>query len=48
MVDDFHADEEWEVFMESLQRVFPKLEVVDIRNDDPIFHSNYFVYDLTH
>jgi Domain of unknown function (DUF4159) len=43
MVDDFHANQEWAIFMDSLQRVFPNSFVVDIPNDDPIFHT---VYDL--
>jgi Domain of unknown function (DUF4159) len=43
MVDDFHANQEWAIFMDSLERVFPNSQVVDIANDDPIFHS---VYDL--
>ncbi|MGH9591799.1 MAG: DUF4159 domain-containing protein, partial [Bryobacteraceae bacterium] len=43
MVDDFHANQEWATFMDSLERVFPNLLVVDIPNNDPIFHS---VYDL--
>jgi hypothetical protein len=43
MVDDFHANQEWAVFMDSLERVLPNSQVVDIANDDPIFHS---VYDL--
>jgi hypothetical protein len=43
MVDDFHANQEWAIFMDSLERVFPNSQVVDIANDDPIFHT---VYDL--
>ena len=43
MVDDFHADQEWAIFMESLKRVFPGREVVDIPNSDSIFHT---IYDL--
>jgi len=43
MVDDFHANQEWAVFMDSLERAFPNSQVVDIANDDPIFHT---VYDL--
>ena len=43
MVDDFHAEYEWEVFMASLVRVFPDRTVVDLPESDPIFHS---VYDL--
>ena len=38
MVDDFHGTAEWDVFMRSLSRVFPDRQVVDIPNDDPIFH----------
>jgi hypothetical protein len=43
MVDDFHANQEWATFMDSLERVFPHREVVDIPNNDPIFHT---IYDL--
>jgi hypothetical protein len=43
MVDDFHSDREWEAFTESLERVLPGRPVVDIPNDDPIFHT---IYDL--
>ena len=43
MVDDFHDEDEWEVFMASLVRVFPDRTVVDLPESDPIFHS---VYDL--
>jgi hypothetical protein len=39
MVDDFHGTYEWEVFMESLRRVFPDKQVVEIPGDDPIFHT---------
>ena len=43
MVDDFHGTREWQIFIESMQRVFPDRPIVDIPNDDPIFHS---IYDL--
>lgn len=43
MVDDFHGSIEWEIFMRSLQRVFPDRAVVDIDNKDPIFHM---LFDL--
>ena len=53
MVDDFHGSEywsdfrgsinEWEVFVASMSKVFPDRPIVDIPNDDPIFHT---VYDL--
>jgi len=43
MCDDFHGTEEWEIFLNSMHKVFPDRPIVDIRNDDPIFHT---VYDL--
>ena len=43
MCDDFHGTQEWEVFMASMQRVFPDRAIVDIDNADPIFHT---IYDL--
>jgi hypothetical protein len=43
MVDDFHGTVEWEVFTNSIKRVFPDRPVVDIENSDPIFHV---LYDL--
>jgi hypothetical protein len=39
MVDDFHGSQEWQVFMESMQRVFPDRPVVDIPDSDQIFHT---------
>ncbi|HEU4616495.1 MAG TPA: DUF4159 domain-containing protein [Gammaproteobacteria bacterium] len=39
MVDDFHGSIEWQVFQASMQRVFPDRPIVDIPDDDPIFHS---------
>lgn len=43
MVDDFHGTYEWEVFMESLTRVFPDRPVVDLESSEAIFHV---IYDL--
>jgi len=43
MCDDFHGTFEYEVFLASMRRVFPDREIVDLPNDDPIFHS---IYDL--
>jgi hypothetical protein len=44
MCDDFWGESQWANFMESMRRVFPDRPVVDIPDDDQIFHS---VYDLT-
>src|SRR5512133_1176477 len=41
--DDFHGSYEWDIFMESIKRVFPDRPVVDIENTDSIFHA---IYDL--
>lgn len=43
MCDDFHGIREWEVFAEGMKRVFPDRQIVEIPDNDPIFHS---VYDL--
>jgi len=43
MVDDFHAEAEWQVFLKSMSKVFPDKAIVDIANNDPMFHT---VYDL--
>jgi Domain of unknown function (DUF4159) len=39
MVDDFHGTNEWAIFMESMQRVFPDRPVVEIQDEDQIFHT---------
>lgn len=39
MADDFHGTHQWSIFMESMRRVFPDRPVVDIPDDDPIFHT---------
>jgi hypothetical protein len=43
MTDDFHGTREWDIFMESMEKVLPGRTVVDIDNKDPIFHV---IYDL--
>jgi len=43
MCDDFHGTEEWDVFIASMQRVFPDRPIVEIDNVDPIFHT---IFDL--
>jgi hypothetical protein len=43
MCDDFHGTQEWAVFLNSIQRVFPDRPIVDIDNADQIFH---IIYDL--
>jgi hypothetical protein len=43
MCDDFHGTDEWNVFVASMEKVFPDRPIVEIPNGDPIFHT---VYDL--
>ena len=45
MVDDFHGDFEWSVFMQSLRRVFPDRGPEDLADNNEIFHT---LYDLEH
>ena len=44
MCDDFHGTDEWTVFMMTMRKVFPDRQVVDLPDDDPIFHG---VFDLS-
>jgi len=43
MVDDFHGTLQWEGFMESMRRIFPDRDVVEIPPDHEVFHV---VWDL--
>ena len=45
MVDDFHGSLQWEGFMESMRRVFPDRDVVEIPDNHEVFHV---VWDLDH
>src|SRR5438045_3658156 len=43
MCDDFHGANEWDVFLMTLEKVFPNRPVMDIPDKDAIFHT---VFDL--
>ena len=43
MCDDFHGTQEWEVFIASMKRVFPDRPIVEIDNEETIFHT---IFDL--
>jgi uncharacterized protein DUF4159 len=43
VADDFHGNIERKVFEDSMKLVFPERQILDIPDDDPIFHV---VYDL--
>ena len=41
MADDFHGAEEWEVFNESMKRVFPDRPIMELEQDSQVFHPLY-------
>src|ERR1035437_1799438 len=45
MCDDFHGNDEWNVFLMSMQKVFPDKPIVDLPNDEAIFHTVYNLDD---
>lgn len=45
MVDDFHGTSQWGVFAEGMRRVFPDRPIVDVPDDDPIFHTFWDLVD---
>ena len=45
MADDFHGAYEWQMFVQRIRMVFPDRPIVDIPNDDPIFHTVFDVDD---
>jgi hypothetical protein len=44
MCDDFHGTQEWRGFVRTMNKVFPDRQIVEIPDDDPIFHV---LYDLS-
>lgn len=45
MADDFHGIYEWQEFEKRIHYVFPDRPIVDIPDNDPIFHTVYDVND---
>jgi hypothetical protein len=45
MTDDFHGTVQWDIFVQSMRRVFPDRPIVDIPDDDPIFHTFWDLED---
>lgn len=41
LVDDFHGEYEWDVFVESMSAVVPGREIVEIPEDDSLMHVFY-------
>jgi hypothetical protein len=44
VADDFHGAYEYEVFLESMLRVFPDLPIIDLEEGDPLLHV---IYDIS-
>ena len=44
MADDFHTKSEWDEFESRIRKAFPDKQIVEVPDDDPIFHT---VYDLS-
>lgn len=47
VVDDFHGPEDWAVFRETMQRVFPKRPILDIDAEHPMMHVLYDIRERT-
>jgi hypothetical protein len=45
MADDFHGAFEWRMFEEHIKQAFPDRPIVEIPDDDPIFHTVYELND---
>jgi hypothetical protein len=43
MVDDFHGEYEWEVFVEGMRTIFPDRPIEDIPADDPVYSTPYVI-----
>ncbi|HEX7080577.1 MAG TPA: DUF4159 domain-containing protein [Gammaproteobacteria bacterium] len=41
MVDDFHGEYEWQIFMEGMRKIFPDRPIENISEDDPIYTIPY-------
>ncbi len=41
MVDDFHGEDEWQIFMEGMRTIFPDRPIEDIPADDAVYSLPY-------
>jgi hypothetical protein len=41
MVDDFHGEDEWQIFMEGMRAIFPDRPIEDIPADDAVYSLPY-------
>jgi len=47
MVDDFWGNDEWRIFTDSMQRVFPDREIEDIPDNHPIMRAHFDIKERT-
>jgi hypothetical protein len=47
MTDDFHGPDEWEVFAETMERVFPGQQIDDLDQSHPLLHVLYDINERT-
>ena len=45
MVDDFHSDREWAIFMRGMRQIYPEVEVVELDDSFPAFHVLFDLKD---
>ncbi len=45
--DSFFGEQNWEYFVESLHRVFPDREIVDLKDDEVVFHVAFDLKNMT-
>jgi hypothetical protein len=47
VTDDFHGPQDWEVFRESMERVFPGEPITDIEDGHQVMHVLYDIHERT-
>jgi hypothetical protein len=48
MTDDFHGPDDWQVFEETMRRVFPDQDVLELEQSDPLMHVLYDINERTY
>jgi hypothetical protein len=43
MVDDFHGEDEWQIFVEGMRSIFPDRPIEEIPADDPVYSAPYVI-----
>lgn len=45
MVDDFHGERDWAGFMRGLHMIYPDVQIVELGDNEPIFHTVFNLAD---